>query len=89
MKTISSVLWDVDVCMAAKAYADEKGISLSRLVQEVMIEALGMDGRLNPEMKAEIEKRIAKRPGRAAGRGAPMATIGPDDPRHPEYDPDE
>ncbi len=88
MKTTSSVLWDVDVCEAARAYAAEKGISLSRLVQEMMIETLGIDGRLDPEKKAAIEKRIAKRPGRRPrDNGLPAFSL--DDPRHPNYNDDE
>ncbi len=84
MKTTASVLLDVDVYTEAKAYSVKNGVSFSRFVQEVLCEF--MDETLDPEKKAAIEKRIAKRPGRRANE---LPTVGPDDPRHPAYNDDE
>jgi uncharacterized protein YdcH (DUF465 family) len=55
-----------DIYNAAKAYAAEKKISFSRLVQETLCQALGLEGKLSEELRKKVEERITVAPGRKA-----------------------
>ncbi len=66
MKYIISLGMDPELHKLAKAYAAEKNVSLSRLVQESLCAAIGHSSIFDTGVRAAVEDRIAAYPGRKA-----------------------
>lgn len=66
MKFSMTLMIDPDLHGIAKKYAEEKQISFSRLIHESLCVVLGYEGRLNADLRAQVEERIAAHPGRRA-----------------------
>lgn len=66
MKYSVTMTMEPDIYNAAKDYAAQRKISFSRYVQEVLCQALGLEGELSEELRKRVEERIATAPGRKA-----------------------
>ena len=69
MKVTVSIQMDVDLCQQVKRHVAEKGVSLSRFINEILLAVLNDTGVIDPELISQIERNISKGPGRPIDEG--------------------
>ena len=64
MRTPLNLSLEIEIVNGLKKYSAENGVSVTRVIQEIVCQFLGLKGAIDPDLKAAVEQSIAIRPGR-------------------------